>query len=239
MSEAPSALDRFRAMVMADPCLQRALARCDSVPAFVALAGEAAARDGLSLRAGIFDPALAPDPIQLFLFGPAPQGGAAWPGRDWRPIQIVHDGRGLAVDWAHFAGAALAAPFYAQDARRAAASPFNRLFRYRTGLDDFLRRAPEGLKPPDGLVFHMSRCGSTLVARMLATLPAMDVVSEPPPLDMAATIAAGADRPGGTEADGADALLRAMAGALGGGAADRFLLKLDSWHAILLPLYRR
>jgi hypothetical protein len=240
MSEALSALDRFRAMVMADRGLQRALARCDSAPAFVALAGEAAARGGLSLPAGLFDPALAPDPIQLFLFDPAPQGGAAWPGRDWRPIQIVHDGGGaLAVDWAYFAGAALAAPFYAQDARRVAASPFNRLFRYRTGLDDFLRRAPQGLKPPDGLVFHMSRCGSTLVARMLAALPATDVVSEAPPLDMAATIAAGADRPGGTETDGADALLRAMAGALGGAAADRLLLKLDSWHAILLPLYRR
>jgi hypothetical protein len=36
---------------------------------------------------------------------------------------------------------------------------------------------------PDGFVFHMSRCGSTLVAQMLAVVPDHVVVSEAEPLD--------------------------------------------------------
>src|SRR5947208_3470516 len=36
---------------------------------------------------------------------------------------------------------------------------------------------------PDGFVFHQSRCGSTLAARMLGALPRSTSVSEAPPID--------------------------------------------------------
>jgi hypothetical protein len=32
---------------------------------------------------------------------------------------------------------------------------------------------------PAGMIFHLSRCGSTLVSRLLGTLPGVVVVSEP------------------------------------------------------------
>ncbi len=41
-------------------------------------------------------------------------------------------------------------------------------------------------RAPDGLVFHMSRCSSTLAAQMLAASPAHVVISEAPPIDAVA-----------------------------------------------------
>src|SRR5258708_6325171 len=38
-------------------------------------------------------------------------------------------------------------------------------------------------RPPTGFIFHASRCGSTLVAQMLASLPRNIVLSEPAILD--------------------------------------------------------
>lgn len=244
---AADALDRFRAYVMAEAEAQMALARCEAPEAFVDAALEVARRAGIALIAEAFPADLRPDPIGLFLHAPAPQTGSYWPGRDWLPIQIVRVPEGgLAVDWVHFAGAPLAHPFFATDARRAAELPFNRLFRYRTSLDDFILGAPDDAPEPDGFIFHMSRCGSTLVSRMLATLPGVAALSEPAPLDMVLKLAAdgiGAEEQGtgGSAARGL-AALRAMVAALGRrrSDADRHLVfKLDSWQALLLPVFRR
>jgi hypothetical protein len=70
---------------------------------------------------------------------------------------------------------------------------------------------------------------------MLARLDGHIVVSEAPPLDAVAQLCR-AD-------EAADvALLRAMVGALGqvrNPGEDRYFLKLDSWHILALPLFRR
>jgi hypothetical protein len=244
---AAEALDRFRAHVMTDESLQMALARCEAPEAFVAAALDVARGAGIALAAADFGAGLRPDPIGLFLQAPAPQAGKSWPGRDWLPIQVVGlPGGGLAVDWVHFAGAPLDDPFFATDARRAAALPFNRLFRYRIGLDHFIDGALDDVPAPDGFIFHMSRCGSTLVSQMLAALPGVVALAEPAPLDIVLKLAGegvGAEARGGApEAARGLAALRAMVAALGRrrSDADRHLVfKLDSWQALLLPVFRR
>jgi hypothetical protein len=231
------ALERFRAHVMADEALQMELARCERPDAFAAAAVDIAARAGIALTADSLKPLLRPDPLGLFLFQPAPQSGASWPGRDWLPVQTVGltDG-GLAVDWAHFAGAPLSEPMFALSARRAAGSPFNRLFRYRTGIDDFIDGAPDSSPEPAGFIFHMSRCGSTLVSRMLAALPDILVLSEPPPLDAVVKLAMNEEGLGPDSR--ATRALPAMIGALVRGQAGRPVVKLDSWQAMALPAFR-
>jgi hypothetical protein len=99
-------------------------------------------------------------------------------------------------------------------------------------ISDFVKAAEPG-PAPDGLVFHMSRCGSTLVAQMFAALPDSMVVSEPPPLDdvLQISLLGGADT--------AIAALRAMSAAFGRRGGRPFVLKLDAWHALALPLFRR
>jgi hypothetical protein len=174
-----------------------------------------------------------------------PQAGKSWPGRDWLPIQVVClPGGGLAVDWVHFAGAPLDDPFFATDARRAAALPFNRLFRYRIGLDHLIEGALDDGPAPDGFIFHMSRCGSTLVSQMLAALPGVVALAEPAPLDIALKLAAegvGAEARGGApEAERGLAALRAMVAALGRRRSDddrHLVFKLDSCRRCCFPCF--
>jgi hypothetical protein len=82
----------------------------------------------------------------------------------------------------------------------------------------------------------MSRCGSTLVSQMLAALPDTIAVSEPAPLDIIVRMAAD----GAGDSRGLSAL-RAMVAALGragSGGGRRFVLKLDSWQTLMLPVFR-
>ena len=214
-------LDAFRSLVLADEALQMDLACIEEPDAFVARVLEMAGPDVSALDVTA---AIRGDPAGILRFAGSVPNAAAWPSRHWLPVQAV----GAAIDWAHFAGAPLSEPFFTETARRAAARPFNRLFRHVTRFSDFVENADaEGSLVPDGFIFHMSRCGSTLVAQMLAALPGSLVVSEAAPLDAALQLRS------------ADAL-RAMVAALGRRRADetRYFIKLDFAHALALPLFR-
>ena len=145
----------------------------------------------------------------------------------------------MAVEWAHFGGATLSAPFFEDSLRQARSQPFNRLFPCRTPLAGLAQAEPDDdLAVPDGFIFHLSRCGSTLVSQMLASLPGTIVVSEAPPLDSVVQLI---DANPAVPIDERARLLRAMVGALGRdrtGDARHYVVKLDSWHALALPLFR-
>jgi hypothetical protein len=112
------------------------------------------------------------------------------------------------------------------------------VYRTRTDLDALIAGAAlEDALVPDGFVFHMSRCGSTLVAQMLAAVPHHIVASEAAPIDdmVQWAMSSGAPR------DRQVAALRAVVAALGrnrSGSARRYFLKLDAWHIFALPLFR-
>jgi hypothetical protein len=93
--------------------------------------------------------------------------------------------------------------------------------------------ASESQRAPDGLIFHMSRCGSTLAAQMLAALPNSLVLSEPSVLDEILQLTL----PSGTQA--AVNALRATAAAFARHGGRPYVLKLQCWHALALPVYRR
>lgn len=215
-------LDDFRALVLADEALQLDLARIDDPGAFVARALDLA---GSGLSAGDLAEAIRPDPVGGLRIATTIVNASTWPPPQWLPVLAV----GFAIDWAHFAGAPLAEPFFSASARRAIDRPFNRLFRHVTALGDFIGHAEaEGSLAPDGFIFHMSRCGSTLVAQMLAALPGTIVVSEAPPLDAVVPL-------------GSPDALQTMVAALGrkrAGNERRYFVKLDFAHALALPLFR-
>ncbi|MFT4253419.1 MAG: hypothetical protein QM608_13125, partial [Caulobacter sp.] len=100
------------------------------------------------------------------------------PPAGWLPIALAPDED--AVDWAFFGARRLTESFFGQSVPPVRSSPLNRFARLRTPLS-----ALEGLAgpAPDGLVFHMSRCGSTLVGRMLGAAEGATVLSEAAPID--------------------------------------------------------
>jgi len=114
--------------------------------------------------------------------------------------------------------------------------PANVLFRRRTTLahlEAWVERSP-GI-PPTGFIFHVSRCGSTLLAHLLGRLDGALVLSEPGPVD--SLIRAG-ER---LERTQQVALLRAMVGALGQARApgqDRLFVKFDAWNTLQHDLVR-
>jgi hypothetical protein len=139
------------------------------------------------------------------------------------------------LDWGDLADASFAAPFFDQTVERWAAGPAPRLL--RTGLGALAALDHRAARDPDVIVFHLSRCGSTLVSRLLALVPGARVIAEPMPLN--ALLTAEASDLGDTDRV---ELLRLLVRALGRaptGAPSLFALKTSSWNVASLPLFRR
>lgn len=151
------------------------------------------------------------------------------PPAGWLPIALRPQDD--AVDWAFFGARRLRESFFAESVAPVRFTPLNRLLRLRTPLS-----AVEGLEgpAPDGLIFHMSRCGSTLVGRMLGAPAGSTILSEAAPID--AVVRSGLPHARRVS------LLRGVVAALGRarGAGDaRLFLKLDCWHAMDFGLFRQ
>ncbi|GAA5120284.1 hypothetical protein JIN84_20565 [Luteolibacter yonseiensis] len=155
----------------------------------------------------------------------------------WLPVGITRHTSEPLVDWCRMGSRRFTEPFFDHSVEAAMQEPFNLLFRHQLPLDSLIEWQERSPGPvPDGFIFHMSRCGSTLVSRMLAALPGHIVLSEPPPLDALLR----------TDLRGADdeiriAWLRAWVGIMGrprNGERGLFV-KLDAWHVFDLPLLRR
>jgi len=154
----------------------------------------------------------------------------------WVPIRLIRQGGEGWVDWCWLGDARFTEPFFDLTVEAAQRRPFNTLFTHRTPLGELGRWYDEspGMAPA-GFIFHMSRCGSTLISQMLAALPDNVVVSEAAPLDR---IARADWLPEATRAPG----LRWMVSALGQrrlGCETRYFIKFDSATAVALPFLRR
>ncbi|PHV27642.1 sulfotransferase family protein [Janthinobacterium sp. BJB426] len=90
---------------------------------------------------------------------------------------------------------------------------------------------------PDAFIFHVSRCGSTLLSQLLASLPQCIVMSEPPVIDSLLRL-----HHDGMAGSDSIALLRQAILALGrrrSGDETHFLIKFDCWHIHSLDLLRQ
>jgi hypothetical protein len=156
----------------------------------------------------------------------------------WLPIRVGWNQAPAVVDWCHVGTRRFAEPFFEQTIEKCLRHPFNLLFRHQTSLEALAewQKVRPGL-PPSGFIFHMSRCGSTLIAQMLAALPQNIVISEAPPIDGILR----ARFRGATE-EQQIAWLRGMLSALGqrrNGNEKQFFVKFDSWQTFHLRLIRR
>jgi hypothetical protein len=228
-------LEQFREVMEADTALQQRLGQPDDPASFIARVVAGARDHGIDLDACDVAAALENGgqlPAASAGDGPRPPPGG------WLPVRSRWRGRALWLDWAYVGPAPLREPFFEHSAARWLAKPFNRLFRYATPVDA-LADAQHPHLTPTGFIFHMSRCGSTLVSQMLAASPRHIVISEAGSID--AVVQARRTRPELTEQEQV-ATLRAVVGALGrlrSGEEQHVFVKLDSWHAMALPLFRR
>lgn len=151
------------------------------------------------------------------------------------PFRLCGERDNPQVEWVRSDGERFTEPFFQETAMRL------RRIRRQTGATGCPRSPVAGLRdfrgglPVAGLIFHVSRCGSTLLARMLAAVPRNLVLSEPQIVDDLLRLPQ--RNSSFTEGDIVDFLRGAIA-ALGqppAGGAQQLFLKLDCWHLFSLP----
>ena len=149
------------------------------------------------------------------------------PPAQWLPVRLLDACGGDGppeVEWHHFGFARLTEPFFEESMAGARRLPAQALLRVRTRIDALLPFSDAGM--PDGLVFHMSRCGSTLVAQMLAAIERVTVIAEAPVFDAALRMH--------LHGHLSREHMRGLAGALlrkRHPGAEAGVIKLDAWHA--------
>lgn len=218
---------------MGDEALQREMLPLFDPDVFVATVVARADERGIALDPDALSPIFRPDPLGLNRFDDVALEAVGAPPRHWLPSQLVWSGSVPTIDWLHHGGQPLIHPFYADSVHRVRGLPFNRLFRVRTRLD--APAAAVGTEPaPDGFIFHMSRCGSTLVSQMLAAVPDHIMISEAAVLDDVLQLAVA----GQVGIDVFRGIVHALLRDRSGTAKHRFI-KLDSWHALAMPLFRQ
>lgn len=111
---------------------------------------------------------------------------AAKPGRSfagWVPIHIFRGGPRPEVLWSRLGTLRFDDPFFTQTVTTALRSPLATLLQRTTSLAELVAASErEPAVEPAGFIFHVSRCGSTLVSQMFARLPRIISISEPQPL---------------------------------------------------------
>lgn len=155
----------------------------------------------------------------------------------WTPINLAWRPDGAQVDWCRLGDTRFTEPFFEQTIATALRHPARLLFRRQTPVAalEALQDDPSAL-PPRGFIFHLSRCGSTLAAQLLAALPQNLVLSEAPPIDQLLSV----QRCDATlTRERRLAQFRGLIHALGRPRHrdERHLfIKFDSWHVLELPL---
>lgn len=147
----------------------------------------------------------------------------ALPETGWHPVGFDSETRDLT--WFHLPGERFHEPFFEDTLRKHR----RQAPRKTTSLDVFREDVPGGCDPC-AIFFHASRCGSTLVTRILGQVPGCRAIAEPPVVDAL------------LQANAADDLaVRGLIRAMGRpetGIRHTFL-KLDSWHVAYAARVRR
>ena len=137
------------------------------------------------------------------------------------PVDIRRAGRGFAVTLQDIAPAAFTDPFVAETIARLSGEIREQ------PLELFCEQAPDlAAIAPRGIIYHVSKCGSTLVSQALKQLDDITVYSQPEALNGLLM------PPHACEPEALTRGLRDFGALLAQHAAGPYVLKLESWHAL-------
>lgn len=104
--------------------------------------------------------------------------------RDWSPLRIYENNGSFFVDWVFLGRKRFTEPFFEDTMQILMHKPFNLVFRHQTPIE-FLGEIYEKSRGValKGFIHHISRCGSTLVSQMFASLEKNIVISEASVID--------------------------------------------------------
>ena len=101
----------------------------------------------------------------------------------WLPIQLNVNPNGVAVEWMDFGDDAIPEQFFSRTVERLRSmdAPAPERTSALDSLIEQARQLPE--RRPAGLIFHVSRCGSTLLCNVLRTAERIGILSEARPIE--------------------------------------------------------
>lgn len=156
--------------------------------------------------------------------------------RDWIPIRCYWRENQAFVDWCFLDKKRLIEPFFDDSIAKRFRQPFNLLFRHQTPIEFLgeLNEFSKGLKPT-GFIFHLSRCGSTMVSQMFAALEQNVVISEASPIDF---VLRASKIPEEKRIKWLQWIINAL-GQKRNQNEENFFIKFDSWNTLELNLVKR
>jgi hypothetical protein len=150
-------------------------------------------------------------------------------------VPISVDLEAQRFEFLNLAGATFHEPFFGDTIKRARRER-PRTLNFEVDFKDFVRGAEHHRRPPEGFVFHVGRCGSTLLANMLSASGEHLIIKEP---DIVSDLLAGwlgaCDKAARGEIELLlAAAIRYLVGAAGAANAARYrVLKLAAWNVRL------
>jgi hypothetical protein len=209
----PRGVEEFRTAVLSDDVLQQRLHATEDRREFLATATGLARELGFNVEESELETGRC---IPTREAGTAPNHGLGW-----LPVDLRLQADQPVAEWLYFGSRRFVEPFFEKTVRAALRNPFARAFRHEATLREKAGTAPSGF------IFHMSRCGSTLVAQTLASIDRTLVISEASPIDAA------------IRTNNVDSL-RNIVHALGQRrfGETHYFVKFDAWHIHNLRLIR-
>jgi hypothetical protein len=154
----------------------------------------------------------------------------------WTPVALDLEASTPWIEWGNFGTLRFTEPFFDETVSLwAAGDPPPRLVRTALDVLVVLDQAPS--LEPSGLIFHLSRCGSTLLTRLLRQIPGSIVISESELLNRVLLAS-----PELADEDTRVRLVRLLIRAFGRrrlGDERHYVLKLSGWHVRFVSLFRR
>lgn len=155
----------------------------------------------------------------------------------WIPIRLYWELQQPVVDWCWIGARRFTEPFFHQTINQCLQLPFSSLFRPQTSIEMLRdKQAIDAGLEPAGLIFHMSRSGSTLVSQMLSAISGSAVISEAGPIDSVLRARfQDVTLPDSVRAE----WLRWLVSALSSSKSNeerRLFIKFDSWAVFDLPI---
>lgn len=168
------------------------------------------------------------------------QDDAAGLAGEWIPYKLVRQEQQWRCLWLSLGGKPITEPFFSETILRCKANaPVDRRFSSLSSLEyltDCAATATDVIAP-SVFIFHVSRCGSTLISQLLGLSKKNIALSEVPLIDELLHMSRKQ-----ADSSGAEAALKSSIALLGRrrlGQERHVIIKLDSWHVFFAGALRR
>jgi hypothetical protein len=168
------------------------------------------------------------------------QADAAVVAEEWIPYKVLRQEQQWRCLWLDLAGKRISEPFFSDTILRCkAGAPINRRFASISSLEYLTAcaAAAADVVAPSAFIFHVSRCGSTLVSQLLGLSEKNITLSEVPLIDE--LLRASRQQPDPSETEAALKAGISLLGRRRFGQEKHLFIKLDSWHVFFAGTLRR